>query len=77
MLTVINRVQYLLPLKRIAVLISIVVLNIQLFAQLQVSTNPPYNSAQYLVESVLLGNGVVASNFTIRSEEHTSELQSH
>jgi gliding motility-associated-like protein len=32
--------------------------------QLTVNTNAPYNSVQYLVENVLLGEGVVAFNFT-------------
>ncbi len=34
------------------------------FSQLKVSTAPPYNTPTYLVENVLLGEGVKASNFT-------------
>jgi gliding motility-associated-like protein len=33
-------------------------------AQISVTNNAPYNSAAYLVQNVLLGSGVTASNFT-------------
>lgn len=37
-------------------------------AQLTVNQNPPYNTAQNLVQNVLLGSGVTASNFTFNGD---------
>lgn len=37
-------------------------------AQLTVDMSAPYNSPSYLVQNVLLGNGVVASNFTYNGD---------
>src|ERR1051326_2576555 len=34
------------------------------FAQISTNRNAPYNTAQYLIQNVLLGQGVIASNFT-------------
>ena len=33
-------------------------------AQIAVTNNPPFDNAQNLVEDVLLGEGIVANNFT-------------
>lgn len=38
-------------------------------AQLTVTNAPPYNSPQYLIENVLLGSGVIASNFTFTGNQ--------
>jgi gliding motility-associated-like protein len=37
----------------------------KIFAQISVTNNAPYNTASYLVQNVLLGQGVSASNFTL------------
>lgn len=40
----------------------------QSWGQLSVNMNPPYNTAQNLVQNVLLGSGVTASNFTFNGD---------
>ena len=42
--------------------------NIKAIGQLQVDNTAPYDNAQYLVENVLLGSGVLASNFTFNGD---------
>ena len=38
------------------------------YSQLVVSTDPPYNSVSYLVDDLLLGGGVVASNISFQGD---------
>lgn len=58
----------LLVLKKLLALLFLAFATNQLFAQLQVSTAPPYDTPQSLVQNVLLGQGVTVSNITFSGD---------
>ena len=44
------------------------VFNTNLYSQIIVDNAAPYNSATYLIDNVLLGGGIVASNHSYQGE---------
>ncbi|HEY6160724.1 MAG TPA: choice-of-anchor L domain-containing protein [Bacteroidia bacterium] len=44
--------------------LSLLIFSGNSYSQISVTNNAPYNTAQYLIQNVLLGSGVIASNFT-------------
>jgi len=54
--------------KKIQILIILAFFAAQVNAQISVDNSAPYNSAQYLVDNVLSGNGVVATNIVFNGD---------
>lgn len=54
--------------KKINLLLLLSLIYFSVHAQMTVSNTAPYNSAAYLVNNVLLGNGVMASNITFAGQ---------